>query len=380
MRPPVSDRRPVSLRGPELTQIPGLAGPYSDIMDALSDSAPYPDLADLGNRVDAFTRQMLAGPVDLPHLLSTISGIHDTLTARIIAHHEAGLETADGLKPPSAFCWISMGSEARQEQVVRTDQDNALIFRDPGPGKSEAADTYFSRLADRVVTDLDRFGFKRCKGEVMATNPVWRRSLPRWIQVLDRWVGSAEPEDVRKLTILLDFRPVYGDTPLAGELWSAVFDLFRKNPVVSHYLTRDDNLFAAPRNFWGRIRTRRRQNCRACFNIKTSGLAHLINGIRILALNHEIRHPATLDRLAELRDRSVISVTEYRDFREAFMVLNRLKIESHLNREGQPENCVDIAGLDTGTRTRLEKALDAVGLLQKRIHRTYNVAWMNFFN
>jgi CBS domain-containing protein len=276
-----------------------------------------------------------------------------------------------------------MGSDARQEQVVRSDQDNALIYEDPPRSEQTVWDDYFADLAGQVVTDLDRFGFTLCKGDVMATNPLWRRSLTRWREALDRWIGSSEPSDIRTLTILLDFRPVYGDFPMAQALWDRVFHLFQENPSVSHFLTRDDVLFSSPKTMFGRIRTLRTTACRSCFNIKTAGLAHLINAMRILALNHGISFPSTLARMTGLKDRGVLDPGQHERAMDAFYHLNRLKIASHLNRDRHPDlpvNCVDLSTLSKMEKKQLKTVLDTVIQLQKKIQQTYSMRWMNFFN
>jgi CBS domain-containing protein len=367
----------------DMSLAPELTGHFQDIMKTLTREQDYPDFALLGERLDIFTRLMLYSPTDLADILQAVSAIHDALTARIICFHVDAINARDRRSPPGKFCWISMGSDARQEQVVRTDQDNALIYADPPRSEEKAWDDYFAHLAQQVVTDLDRFGFTLCKGDVMATNPQWRRPLTRWHQALDRWIGSAEPEDIRQLTIMLDFRPVYGDIPMAKSLWDKVFALFQSHPGVSHYLTRDDFLFASPKTFFGRIRTRRTKKCKACFNIKTAGLAHLINGIRIMALNHGISAPATLERMMLLKKKGVLSYEAYEHCQEAFYHLNRLKIASHLKQDRHPDlpvNCVDLSTLSGMEKTQLKKALDTVTRLQKQMRNTYSIKWMNFFN
>lgn len=375
------EKRPGMPEGVSLA--PELAAPFQKIYDILTKSPDYPDPAPLGDQLDTWIRHMLYSPTDLADILKAVSVIHDALTTRIITHHVTVFKDRDHRPVPGAFCWISMGSDARKEQVVRTDQDNALIYADPPPSKQMVWDDYFADLAGQVVTDLDRFGFSLCKGDVMATNPQWRRSLTRWRQSLDQWIGSAEPADIRILTILLDFRPVYGDFPMAHTLWDRVFDLFQKNPAVNHYLTRDDLLFSAPKTIFGRIRTHRIPGCRACFNIKTVGLAHLINGIRILALNHGIISPSTLARLSGLKDQKIINAGEHEQYLDAFYHLNRLKIESHLNRDRHPDlpvNCMDLTTLSKTKRKQLKTVLNSVIHLQKQIQKNYSMKWMNFFN
>ena len=375
------ENRPVMPEG--LPLAPELAAPFQIIYDSLTKSAEYPDPARLGDALDTLIRHMLYSPTDLADILRAVSVIHDALTTRIITHHVTVFKDRDRRPLPGDFCWIAMGSDARQEQVVRTDQDNALIYEDPPRSEQKVWDEYFADLAGQVVTDLDRFGFTLCKGDVMATNPQWRRSLIQWREALDRWIGSSEPSDIRTLTILLDFRPVYGNFPMAQILWDRVFDLFKENPSVSHFLTRDDVLFSSPKTMFGRIRTLRTSACRRCFNIKTAGLAHLINAMRILALNHGISCPSTLARMAGLKDQGVLDPGQHERAMDAFYHLNRLKIASHLNRDRHPDlpvNCVDLSTLSKTGKKQLKTVLDTVSHFQKQIQQNYSMKWMNFFN
>lgn len=362
---------------------PELYSRFEDILNRVSDEQVLTEPAQLKEHLDTFIRHMLYSPTDLADIFTAVSFIHDRLTAQIISYHVAVFNTRDHRPLPGPFCWISMGSDARQEQVVRTDQDNALIYADPPQSEERYWDRYFGDLARQVVTDLDRFGFSLCKGNVMATNPQWRRSRTRWHQALDQWIGSSEPADIRILTILLDFRPVCGEFPMAQALWDRVSGLFQENPVVNHFLARDDYLFSSPKTVFGRIRTHRVKGCRTCFNIKTAGLAHLINAMRILALNSRIFCPSTLARMAALKDQGVLDSDEYHRSLDAFYHLNRLKIASHLNRDQHPDlpvNCADLSLLNGKEKRQLKTILDTVIHLQKRIRRTYTMRWMNFFN
>ncbi len=370
-----------------LSSHPDLAADFEKLKSDLA--APAPDLEKLGRNSDSFTQGLLDAFSDLEPVLAVISHFNDQITETLIQNRCREMEARGMGRPPRPFCWISMGSDARREQVVRTDQDNALIYGDTDPleamGKAPARgmtpDEWFEKLAQGVTRDLAAYGFALCKGEVMAVNPVWRRSLGEWTKALDQWVGSSDPMAIRKLTILLDFRGVWGETDLADALHAHVFDRFKSNPVVNHFLVRDDSLFATPRTFFGRLRTRRLPNGKRGFNIKTMGLAHLINAVRILAVNSEISTPSTLERLSALEVLGRITPGEHQEYKTAFLFLARMKIRNHLGRDpGLPSNQVVVSGLPPDKRRALDSALDTVTALQKRIQKNHNQAWMNFFN
>lgn len=369
-----------------------MSGRYRDLL-ADVEQADFPGtMQNTARRMDQWILDYLDRTTptgeDLPlaGLFSHVSRFNARITSRIIQDAITTLETREHLTPPLPFCWISMGSDARGEQVIRTDQDNALIYADPPPGQSKTADIYFNALAGLVTQGLDRFGFTLCPGDVMATNPEWRRPLNRWLAGLDQWVGSTDPMAVRKLTILLDFKAVFGDNRLAAMLQTRVFKNFETHGSASHFLARDDQLFAPPKTWFNRIKTRRNGQCRRCFNLKTQAVAHLVNAARLFAVNHGIQVPATLGRLERLWEDRVITGQEYREISRAFVFLTRMKLTAHLTRAQTgpesklPNNCIDISRLAPEPLKQLGHALDAVTRFQKKAATTYNQAWMNFFN
>jgi CBS domain-containing protein len=66
-------------------------------------------------------------------------------------------------------CLFVMGSEGRGEQLLKTDQDNALILRD---GYAPPAD--LAAICERFSAALERFGYPPCPGRIMLSNPAWR--------------------------------------------------------------------------------------------------------------------------------------------------------------------------------------------------------------
>ncbi len=68
-------------------------------------------------------------------------------------------------------CLIVMGSEGRGEQILKTDQDNALLLRD---GFATAG---IEQLTERFSAALIEFGYPPCPGNIMVSNPLWRQPL-----------------------------------------------------------------------------------------------------------------------------------------------------------------------------------------------------------
>jgi CBS domain-containing protein len=173
------------------------------------------------------------------------------------------------------WAWVALGSEARAEQTVVTDQDNALILgdapgfaggatgphaeyegvasraiavggnlesephlghgpavngkagkRSPSPPRKIPAQPRARHavqgLARRVNELLDRMGFPLCKGGVMAMNDPWCKTLGEWTEEIQGWLLRPNPEAVLKASIALDFRWLAGDRALVDQLEARV--------------------------------------------------------------------------------------------------------------------------------------------------------------
>jgi len=89
-------------------------------------------------------------------------------------------------------CLIVMGSEGRGEQILKTDQDNALLIRDgfEWPG--------LDALAAQFNAALVELGYPPCPGDIMLTNPLWRQPLSAFKETMRDWLhgggggGTAE--------------------------------------------------------------------------------------------------------------------------------------------------------------------------------------------
>ncbi len=356
-------------------------------LDVLESSLPdyhrLVDLAPVGQQIDQALGMLIDENVDTRNMLNIMSRLHGRMIRQVIRIAEDNLAQNGCGRPPVNYCWINMGSAARREQTLRTDQDNALIYADSPPGQEKAVDAYFEELAAHVVAGLDRCGFQLCKGNVMATNPQWRRSLGRWRAAMADWTRSVDPQDARILTILLDFQPVWGDFNLAEQFRSHVFSMFGDSLNAGHMLTRDDRHHSSAVGFLGSIVTEKSGPHKNQLNLKTTAIVHIVNGLRLLALHSRIAAASSLDRIDHLAAAGVLSAAEVDLFRDGFETLMMFRIRENYQKfiTGlTPDNYIDPRRLSTHEHTRLKDALAAVTQLQKLIHRRFNVAWMRFFS
>src|SRR5438034_28615 len=77
---------------------------------------------------------------------------------------------------PVAWAWLALGSAARRELTLCSDQDNALAYADSED--PESADAYFEGLATEVTAGLVRCGWKIDPNSVLGANPAERAFTP----------------------------------------------------------------------------------------------------------------------------------------------------------------------------------------------------------
>ncbi|MGB9846129.1 MAG: DUF294 nucleotidyltransferase-like domain-containing protein [Desulfotomaculales bacterium] len=347
------------------------------VTDKIETARNLGDLARIGQEVDNFLSALVAERASVQELFAIISEMHDRLTCRVIELCEEEMIARGYGPPPAEYCWVNMGSAGRKEQTLRTDQDNAIIY---AGGGEEAA--YFQVLGSRVAEELVRAGFAWCKGGVMASNPQWCRSLDRWKEVVAGWITRAEPEDIRLLTILLDFRPVYGAKNLAQDLRRHIFEIFRRPVRAPHYLTEEEVRARVPLTLFGGFATEKAGPHKNEINLK-SACRHIVNCVRVFAAKHEIEETSTLGRLAQLMEKEVLSREDGEFFQNAFETLMMLRIRENLKKVkqgGEADNYVNPYRLSKTEQTLLKDAFSAVLGLQKLTGSHFTDYWLRYLS
>ncbi len=339
------------------------------------------DLAKIGRQVDPLLSSLLAERASVREILEIMSEIHERMTRAVIRLSEERMKREVG-PPPTDYCWINMGSAARHEQTLRTDQDNAIIYEDPPEEEEASADGYFEQLAEYAVEGLFACGFAKCRGDVMATNPKWRRSLSAWVEAIQTWTRSYDPEDTRNLTILLDFRPVWGNMTLATRFWEEIFSAFQASPSARHMLTKDDLQYKLPLSFLGSFVTEKSEPHKNEIDLKKSGSAHIVNGVRIFALENRITEPSTLGRLDQLAGMGAMEAEDAELFGASFEAIMMLRIRENMKKFGNDkpaDNYVAPDRLSKREKMILKDALSSVGQLQKLIEKEFSVPWLQHY-
>ncbi len=156
-------------------------------------------------------------------LIAQLLSDHNDLLYRVAIDEAMDEMQAEGWGPaPVRFCVLVMGSGGRHESLLHPDQDNALILEDYPLERHNEIDAWFRTLAERFTARLDQVGIPYCKGDVMASRPLWRKPISEWKEQMRLWMATRRVKLVQLCNILFDFAPVYGDATLAQQLRDAI--------------------------------------------------------------------------------------------------------------------------------------------------------------
>ena len=266
--------------------------------------------------------------------------------------------------PPVPFAWLTMGSDGRKEQTFRTDQDNALVYRDPTDGhEGQAAEAYFQTLAQLATEHLVACGYPRCKSGIMASNPSWCKPYAVWESYYDNWMTSPEPEEVALAAIFFDFRPTYGEEALGFSLRRKLTEQAQLQHAFLSSLAGECLRHWPPLSFFRNFIVEKTGERKNRLDIKTRGLLPFVNFARLMALRHGIEETNTLDRFRIMAENGCIPETFYCDAREAYefqiqlTLVHQLKmVEAGL----MPDSFINPAELSNLERKTLKEAFGVI--------------------
>ena len=276
------------------------------------------------------------------------------------------------LAPPELYantCLIVMGSEGRGEQILKTDQDNGLIFGE-GVDPALAAET-----AEQFSATLARLGYPPCPGNIMVNNPYWRKSLTEFKKMVAGWCHSPTPEAMMNLAIFMDAKAVAGNLGLLDEVKRYLQKIISDDAGMLMTFARAVALFDYhSKGFFAQLLNR---DSAEKMDIKKMGIFPVVHGIRALSLQARIGETNTFDRIHKLVQLQVIDEGLGKDTAEALSYLMDLRLKAGfaaLN-SSTPEapNQVDTQSLSTLERDLLKDALQVVKRFKNQIRHHFHL-------
>ncbi|MDO6707873.1 DUF294 nucleotidyltransferase-like domain-containing protein [Photobacterium sp. 1_MG-2023] len=285
------------------------------------------------------------------------NGIHTRFVMELIASvNEQIIEKAFQLIVPEIWqdqcCLLVLGSEGRGEQILKTDQDNALILADgiEWPEQLE--------VMEQLSHTLCQLGYPPCPGKVMVNNPDWVHSVSGWQKRIRTCCEQGDEQAMMTLAILSDAQAVAGQTHLLRPVRDTLQQHLAGQELLLATFARPAIQFSVPLTLFGNIK-RSKQGP----DIKRGGIFPIVHGVRTLALEYGIEDTNTFRRLTALEQRNVLEPATASNLSEALKLFIRLRLRQQL---GQPEavaglqHLLDLSVLSRAERDVLRHSLHVV--------------------
>ncbi|NOH32797.1 DUF294 nucleotidyltransferase-like domain-containing protein [Vibrio chagasii] len=328
------------------------------------------DLKVLSEQVkDSFVR--LVNEDANAHMVGTaMSVIGRSFKQRIIELAEEQLG-----KSPIPYCFLALGSMGRDEQLLVTDQDNAIILDDTYDEAKHGK--YFEAVSKFICDGLDQCGYVYCTGDIMATNPTWRMTRREWEECFADWIDDPNPKALLNASIFFDLDGVYGRLKWAEQLNSFIVRRARKNNRFLACLARNALNRTPPLGFFKDFVMEKDGRHNNSINLKRRGTAPLADLIRVHALAVGSRSKNSFERLDDIIDAGILPKGRAQDLKDAmeFISLVRIRHQAHdVDNNVEPDNNIEPENLSDFERRNLKDAFQILSNAQNFLKFRYQAS------
>ena len=261
-------------------------------------------------------------------------------------------------------CFIVMGSEGRNEQIIKTDQDNALVIKDGIEVEQ------YKFYMNEITKNLIDFGYPICEGNIMVSNPFWCKTVNEYKNETARWIEAPGIQNYMDLAIFFDSFAVAGNKELLINLKDNLFNKLHDKDVFMAYFAKATLAFDTP-NTVTNIMTKSH-----IIDIKKTAVFPIVQGIRSLALKEKIRETTTIKRIKILENRKVLEKDKAAELLEAFDFVNTIRLKSQLfdiQHGKKITNEIDTHTLGKIERDLLKDSFKIINEFKKFISYTFRI-------
>lgn len=316
--------------------------------------------------------QLLQGYLDqnIPLTLTSkiITELNDACIKKVIELSLAKMRTA----PPVRFSWLALGSQGRSEQLLHTDQDNALIYEDVPEQIREKTNKYFLELAAEVNKGLFEIGYEYCPAEMMASNPKWCLSLNQWKELVHDWISKPGKDEILLSFIFFDYSLSYGDRELANDLADYIFTDIAANPIFYVHLVSGALQSPSPTGFFRQFLVEQDGAHKDFFDIKRRALMPLADAARVLIISHSVKGISnTYERFEKLAELEPQNKELYLSCAYSYKALLKFRTKQGLLHHDSGQ-FIELEALSKLEKVKLKGAFKTIKELQEVISIRFN--------
>ncbi|MBM7455807.1 CBS domain-containing protein [Oceanisphaera litoralis] len=325
------------------------------------------ELAAIADDVKACFVRMVNEDANSQMIGTAMAGIGRSFKQRLLELAEAELGP-----PPVPYCFLALGSMARDEQLIVTDQDNAIIL----DNRFEPAQhgPYFAALAKRVCDGLAACGYSYCTGDIMATNVEWQKTRRQWEQCFGDWIDNPNPRTLLNSSIFFDLDGVYGKIEWAEQLNAFISRRAKRSPRFLASMARNALGRTPPLGFFKEFVMEQDGKHNNSINLKRRGTAPLADLIRVHALAVGSKAHNSFDRLNDVIESNILPKGRGPDLRDAMEFIATVRIRHQaldVEAGAEPDNNIEPENLSDFERRNLKDAFQILSHAQKFLKFRY---------
>lgn len=314
------------------------------------------ELADAAATLGMLVENLHNNGVRLPFIMKLLASLNSQLMRKAFE-----FAFPSGLHDRLAL--MVLGSEGRSEQVLKTDQDNALIL------DNELSPAEVMPYAEQFSRYLERLGYPPCPGKVMVNNPDWVKRLDDWQNSLSGWVNRNTPDSHMQLAIVADPHFIAGRESLVRRFQKHLLTAVTGRELLLSEFAAQALRFHTPLTFFGDIK----QSDKG-LDIKRGGIFPVVQGVRALALEQGVTETNTLERIRRLTDLRIFEPEQADNLSEALILFWQLRLEQQLARGGDGMNqLLAPAALPRHQRDLLRHALHVVKKFKQKLEVHFQI-------
>ncbi len=328
-------------------------------------------LVPVSKKINGIVGLLLKEGAKASNISKVFTEINDRLVRKVLELAERKLGP-----PPLAYCWLVYGSEGRKEQTFKTDQDNGLIYADPGTDdEARAAEEYFEKFSALVIESLVQCGFPPCPGGYMASNPKWRKPLSVWKEYFREWIYTPTSEAILLSAILFDFRGLHGDTVLSETLRGHLSETLKGHDIFLKRMADMAVMLHPPLGFFKTFVVEKTGEHKDELNLKFKCIAPFLDIVRLYSLEKGVPQTSTLERIDALMENHPVVKEFGEEMKQAFDFLILLRIHhqyEQIENGKEPDNFINPDALSNLEKRTLKETCQFLSRMQDAVTKQYS--------
>ncbi|EDM66251.1 MAG: cyclic nucleotide-binding protein [Moritella sp.] len=260
-------------------------------------------------------------------------------------------------QPPVPYCFLALGSMARDEQLIVTDQDNGIILDNSYDDALHGE--YFEKLSKFVCDGLAACGYTYCTGDIMATNPEHRKTQLQWEECFADWIDNPNPQALLNCSIFFDLTGVYGRVKWAEQLNAFILRRAKKNNRFLACLARNALNRTPPLGFFKNFVMEKDGRHNNSINLKRRGTAPLADLIRVHGLAIGSQSQNSFERLEDIIEAGILPPSKGQDLHHAMELISLVRLRHQaldVESEIEPDNNIEPENMSEFERRNLKDA------------------------